>query len=258
MPNTNELDRLRQWQDVRLKRESLVNRITDLIEKAEVKRQEGTDTTRDWGAFVEQMQESLREAQTNLIDAVKMEDRIRRRMDRKALAVSENDDASPPEAHPFPPIADAIEAENRHAMAARTLHDAPLDLLHEISLESLGLARGYIAQRAAQGRLDARDSRIAARTELASQLHETTHDPAADDKKRRQDALRKAIEKAENDDLPAMTLHEVDLLIHCFGAVKNKLSHSPADRRLLDVLRGTLEKIDAAYNNVRSRLFDLL
>lgn len=259
MTDTNELQRLRQWQDVRLKREALVHRVAELIDKAEEKRREGTDTSRDWGAFIEQMQESLREAQQNLIDAVKMEDRIRRRMERKAIASVDADiDEGEAPYHPFPPIAAAIEAENRQALAARTLHDAPLDLLHEITLENLGLARGYIAAKAAKGSLDARDSRIAARTELASQLHETEAAPVPDDKKRRQDALRRAVEKAEFDRIQEMSVEEMDLIVHCYGALKSKLNLSPADRRLMSVLRHTLDRIDAVCNGLRARIFDLL
>ncbi len=230
----------------RTERETVVQQILDLVDRAEEKHRDDRQNRRKWNRILIRLEDSLVEAKMAVAEC----DTLLQVEQRRAEETPEKP------AEPLVPAqAEAglsIIESDPEKRAAYEIAETPIEKLAGASLQDVAFARAYTARRVFGTHDKEFRKRLSARLELASQLPGVK---GGEGERRRQHVLRDAIVKVQRGQVDSMSDEEIDLVVGCYRILSGKLISDVENTRLLEIISGVIEvlKVERSRRQLSSR-----
>lgn len=218
----------------------LLDRIDDLLGKAERRRKREPKQAVRWNRTLDNLEESLIEHRMMLSVCVQEIERLTK--DLEDAPDVDEEDTGPEEGESA-----AGSPEEVFRWAAERLLSTPVEDVQDLGIQEVAMAKSFMESGDSEQRDAASQEALDERLEAYSRNEPRTGSGPGNgdtiDWRRRQSALRKALAKGAGSRVGTLTLNEVELIAQCHEIIAKRAHLNAGDERLEDLLAKTRARI---------------
>ena len=243
-----------------------------LLEKVDRRRRENPGDRRRWDSRANDLEEALIDSRRRLSVAEQRIVDLNREIDSRpgavesavaaadektaSIHVPSDDGARPAEVgvSEKDSKAQGMEVVKRVREAAQQLLDTPRFKLSDLPLQELVLAKMFRESKASASMGKARLEELTQRIKICERSVEHRGRPSrplpSRSERRQQLLIRRALEKCRTNQLGALTLHEIEIIIGCYDLLVQKVHRGRDDDRLLGLINDAIDKVCASWSRL--------